>query len=134
MGGYTAAPVLIGNGGLRKPHRGGKSQEFSQHHNYPTFMYGGWAEPPRMAGGYYGPAGYGGMPYTMIRGHPGMDPNMIIPTSGMDYMTDQFQGVCGCVCGCVGGCRIIIQFSSSNRYGHRWWWIPSLPYGAVPSN
>ena len=106
MGGYTAAPVLIGNGGMRKPHRGGKSQEFSQHQNYPAFMYGGWAEPPRMAGGYYGPAGYGGMPITMIRGHPGMDPNMIIPTSGMDYMADQFQGVFVCVCVCVCGCVV----------------------------
>ncbi len=82
MGGYPQPPFIY-NGGMRKPLRGGKSQDYPQQ-QFPTYMYGGWPEPSR---GFYGPPGYGSMPY-MYR--PGMD---IIPTSGMDYITDQFQGV-----------------------------------------
>ncbi len=65
--------------------RGGKSQDYPQ--QFPAYMYGGWTEPNR---GFYGPPGYGSIPF-MFRGHPGME---IIPTSGVDYMTDQFQGSC----------------------------------------
>ncbi|XP_064391521.1 RNA-binding protein Musashi homolog 1-like [Halichondria panicea] len=82
MGGYAAPPFIYN--GMRKPMRGGKSQDYPQ--QFPAYMYGGWAEPNR---GFYGPPAYGSMPF-MFRGHPGME---IIPTSGVDYMTDQFQGI-----------------------------------------
>ena len=73
-----------------KTHRGLKGRNYS---HYTTFTYpqGGWGDHPRM-GGYYGPT-YGGMPMHVMRGHPVMDP---MTTSGMDYIADQFQGVCMC--------------------------------------
>ena len=73
-------------------HRGGKSA-YSQ---YPTFSYApnGWGDH-RMNGVYYAPAGYGGIPLHMMRGH--MDSTAMIPTSSMDYITDHFQGEHVCV-------------------------------------
>ena len=43
-----------------------------------------------MNGVYYAPTGYGGIPLPLLRGH--IDSAMI-PTSGMDYITDHFQGI-----------------------------------------
>ena len=81
MGGYPQPPFIYN--GIRKPLRGGKSQDYPQ--QYPAYVYGGWPEPSHR--GFYGPPSYGSMPF-MYR--PGME---IIPTSGMDYIADQFQGM-----------------------------------------
>lgn len=83
MMGYGTAPMLYDG-----KHRGGKAG-YAQ---YPAFSYAhsGWADH-RMNGVYYAPAGYGGMPIPLLRGH--IDSAMV-PTSGMDYITDHFQGVC----------------------------------------
>lgn len=91
MGGYSAPPVMLaGSGAGGKPERSAKTRGYSQ---YPTtFAYpGGWGDH-HMAGGFYGPAGYG-VHMPMMRGHMGMDPAV------MDYMTEQFQGkTCLFVC------------------------------------
>ena len=87
MMGYGTAPMLYDG-----KHRAGKSN-YAQ---YPTFSYphSGWGDH-RMNGVYYAPAGYGGIPLPLLRGH--IDSAMI-PTSGMDYITDHFSGKTMKVC------------------------------------
>ena len=79
------APVLL-DGRQRSKDRAGSGGGGY----YPGFGYGWPEQPPR----YYPSSGYGGagsgIPMHMMR--TPLDSNMI-PTSGVDYLSDHFQGI-----------------------------------------
>lgn len=89
MGGYTAAQMMTGGAGGRTR---GKGRSFPQYHT-PFAFAPGFVDHRRMnMGGYYPPS-YGGMlPPQLMRGPPTMDHSGMGPGSGMDYLSDQFQG------------------------------------------
>lgn len=84
MGYGTAGPMLYDS-----KHRGTKAG-YSQYPAY-SFTHSGWGDHRMNGGVYYAPAGYGGIPMPLLRGH--MDSAAMVPTSGMDYITDHFQGL-----------------------------------------
>ena len=88
MGYGTAAGPMLYDG----KHRGGKTGGYSQYPAY-SFAHSGWGDHRMNGGVYYAPAGYGGIPMPLLRGHMDSAAAAMVPTSGMDYITDHFQGL-----------------------------------------